>query len=294
MKNKLDFEKICEYLIYLYIIVIMVSSSAGEIFVKGTRVVVFFCLLARIIIKKKIYKSWYILWAALFIAFNVIMVKYSYNTTISYKYTLSLIYVLVINVLICQYIIEKKIYVKLFKCIIVGTLLKCTYIFTKNGPFVFLNSRKSDEASANIIGIYSAISFTLNYYLNKRSNKENKRMVYIFLSVVFIIFTILSASRKAIIFIIPPFIIYNIVKSKNVGKTIINILLVLILLSSVIWVVFNVPVVYELVGNRIESMISGFNGEKTDSSTSTRMYLIEEGIEWFKEKPLLGNRSRSL
>ena len=288
MNQKLTLDKICEWLIYIYTLIVMASPTTGTIIVKGIRLILFAILIIRIIKKQKLYKSWYAKWAIIFMLYNIIMIHFSYNKTISVKYTFSLIYVLVINILICQFIVEKKIFINIFKTIIAGSLIKSVLIFAKNGMMVFLTARSTQDASANTIGIYSALAFILCYYLNKNTDNHNKKIKYNVLLIIFILFTILSASRKAVLILIIPVVIYNIVKSKDPLKVIINMLVILIILSCVMYAVFNVKFIYDLVGNRIESMISGFLGGETDGSTYTRMYLIEEGIEWFKQKPLVG------
>ena len=64
------------------------------------------------------------------------------------------------------------------------------------------------------------------------------------------------------------------------------ILLIVILYVAII----NIPILYNMVGNRIESMIAMLLGNTSgaDSSSVIRFRLISWGMEWYKKKPLLG------
>ena len=285
MNYKITFNKICELLIYLYIIIVMLSISTGAAFVKIIRVILFLFLMIYFFREKKIYKSWYCKWAIIFLLFNIVMIRYSYSKTISIYYTYSLAYVLVINILICQFIIKNKIYRKLFEVIAVGATLRAFYVFISSGFFAFLNSRV--EGSANLIGLYCSIAFSLCYFLKKTSNGK-RNAFYNTLEIFNCIFVVLSASRKAILFLILPILFYLISKNKNPIKLFFSIIIVLFFVFIIYELLMNIEFLYQFVGHRIESMISGFSGGKTDSSTSTRMILIEDGIKWFKQKPWVG------
>lgn len=68
-------------------------------------------------------------------------------------------------------------------------------------------------------------------------------------------------------------------------------LLILGILGIVgLFLIFNVPVLYDTIGNRVASMLAGYTGGGTavDESTEDRILLTRWGIEWFKQRPLLG------
>jgi O-antigen ligase len=51
----------------------------------------------------------------------------------------------------------------------------------------------------------------------------------------------------------------------------------------------KIPTLYDILGNRIETMINGLSGEgDVDASTSLRLKMINWGLEWFQEKPWMG------
>lgn len=104
-----------------------------------------------------------------------------------------------------------------------------------------------------------------------------------------VLFMLLSASRKAVI-LLPIFLtIYLLLRSNDPIKFIRNLFFVFIAFFAV-WSAFRfIPYLYESVGYRIESMINGLLGEgDSDSSTTTRLSLIEFGMEYFWKRPWWG------
>lgn len=289
-KNTLT--KITEYTIYLYILITMLFDNPGDIAVKIIRVTTTFFLFISIISRLKIRKSSYCLYMMLFLIYNILTIFTSFSKEYAISYTSSLAYVIIIDILICQFIYKDNIIKPAVKVFIFGALLKNILVFGQNGLLTFLYSRSSEGTSANTIGFYSAIAFLMCIImiLNKKENltKSNNRYLYIGLAVIFLIFTILSASRKAFVYILVPLVIYFIINGKNPLKLIVNTIIIMLIMLLVYTAVTKVDFLYDLVGNRVESMISGFKGEETDASTQTRMGLIDAGMEWFKEKPWTG------
>jgi O-antigen ligase len=171
------------------------------------------------------------------------------------------------------------------KAIIAGALCKALMCFVNNGFLVFLNSRAADNISANTIGFYCAFSCVIAWYFFK----IEKRILYQVCGFLSLIFTILSGSRKALLFMIIPIAVMIILKSKNPLKILKNISIVCFGIFIIFFLIMNVEFLYSMVGNRIESAIAGILGYgATDASTSTRLLLIYDGIEWFKQRPIWG------
>ncbi len=267
----------------------MTNASTGTILVKAIRIVLVALVLVYIIANKKVSPTWYGKWAMIFLILNIFLIKSAFNVEIAKSYTLSLLYVLIVNVLICQYTIRNKIFDKIFIAMIIGATLEGLIVFLKYGFFVFLSSRFGAAGSANSIGLYSAFAFSLCIYSVHTKDKNKSSIPYYLLMILNSIIVILSASRKAILFLLLPLVVFYFGKSSNPIKVLKNSIVIFLILISSYLLITKVPVIYDFVGNRIESMLSGFQGGQTDSSTSTRMYLIKDGWNWFKKKPFLGN-----
>ena len=103
-----------------------------------------------------------------------------------------------------------------------------------------------------------------------------------------VVFAVLTASRKVYIFIGIFFVIALIMKTKNPVKVFRNFIVLCILAIAGYYSLMRVDFLYELVGERFETMLDGFSGENTDASTGFRLQLIQWGLEWFKNRPILG------
>lgn len=285
---KISMKKLCEYLIYLYIIIIMMNGSTGNIAVKSIRIILLFFLTMNIIKSGKVHNSSYNIWAILFLGYNAMMINHSFSRTGAIAGFLTLLYVLVENLLIYQFIIKNDILKGIMKSIILGSILLACYVFIRNGLLVFINSRFVTDNSANTIGLYSSISIAFILFLKEQFSKGNNTKYNIILIVNFLII-LFSASRKALVFALIILAIYYISKSKNTLKLMKNIIIGAVLIASILIFIFKNPFLYKLIGNRIETMIYGIQGEKTDSSTSARLKLINAGIKWFHNKPWFGH-----
>lgn len=82
------------------------------------------------------------------------------------------------------------------------------------------------------------------------------------------------------------YLIMSIRNAVEVGR-----LFVVIFVSVIFtWALTNVPILYNLAGDRLEQMINGVlgTGATVDASTSHRMFLIEWGIEMIRLNPVTG------
>ncbi len=100
------------------------------------------------------------------------------------------------------------------------------------------------------------------------------------------IVVILSSSRKS------NFMLFDTISNDfyvfdnrdNIVKNASKIIIVLLIGFVGYYALLHVPFLYSMAGHRIESMVAGLFGTDAavDSSTSTRLNLIQWGIEWFK------------
>ena len=145
--------------------------------------------------------------------------------------------------------------------------------------------------NANALGMQSVVACFL--ILNVLSLKRNNDL-YRFAILPFLIFFILLTGSKTCFFLLfGSFLMVYFMKSKRKMFTVIVIISLIAILS---YLVFNVPFLYEVIGERLEIMIDGFTTfdavTKTTSegsaSDNIRLFMLFEGWQWFLEKPLLG------
>ena len=284
----ISLKKLTEWMIYLYIIIMMISGSTGDLTVKIVRVCIMPFLMMSVLGDSSIrfVKSKYCLWAILFLLYNVVMCFFALSKSYAVEYTLTLFYVIIVNVFLCQYIYKHKyIIVSILKVFMYGALFQAFLTYGQNGLLVFMSARATEDTSANLVGFYSAIAAVFAFYFYLNSQKEK----YMFIGITSIIFLVLSASRKAFLFLGIPIAFYLIIKNKNPIKVFRNILLSFLAMFISIFIVLKVPFLYELVGIRIEGLLNlVFLGGVIDRSTNTRLSLIEFGLTYFQERPWFG------
>lgn len=171
----------------------------------------------------------------------------------------------------------------LFAPIILGTRVVLSY-----GLLAFADTRGVDGImSPNAIGMRAGIAVTLGAYFFFTENKH--RALYLLCLALNASIVLMSASRKAILFMLIPLLLYYIFTQKNIGKVLRNALFAAVLAGVTYYAIMNIPFVYDMLGYRIETMIYGIMGNgKTDGSTSLRLAMIQWGLEWFKSKPWIG------
>lgn len=139
--------------------------------------------------------------------------------------------------------------------------------------------------NANIYGLcafFSAISF-LYLYMSKK-----KSLMYLFLSMIMTILSLLSGSRKVILlFLIIILGIYLLNKGSKFFYRIFAIGIILVISYSMI---MSNSFLYESIGVRIEETFNFFSSTGVASNTSTgiRSSMVELGLELFKQRPWVG------
>lgn len=285
-------DNLFRFSILFYIFSIFFSYSSGEIFVKISRVLVFSIWGIHFIScpKKELKFRFYYIWEVIFLLYNLFLIFFgAVNKAASIDFFMTMLYTFVVNAIILSYLIRKPDFLKLVLmgvafCSIFGGLR----VFLSYGFTYYFTSRGS-EVNANGIGVNCILGALCTVYLmTKAIHRSKKWYILILLLFLNLIFSVLTASRKVYVLFGVPCAFYFILNSKNIFKTIRNICIAIVAVILVYLLLMKVSFLYDLVGNRIESMISGFFGEETDGSTETRMLLIEWGIEFFQRNRISG------
>lgn len=288
-------EQIINIFILVYVVLIMTSSNTGLLATKLIRLLLPFLIILFLIYRRYIKKDSFsfAIWGLLFLGYCLIRAPYATDTNYAYNYIASTFYVFIINACIYAYLTTSphQIY-PLIKSLIWGSVIANIYAFTRYGIMVFILYRGAEGiGNANIYGAHSAIGLVLSFFIIKtdRELSQKGRYLYSFLMVLLGIFTILSGSRKVYIYIAVPFVMYYILKNNNPIKALRNVVAILLCIFVLIQIMMKVPFLYDNIGSKVELMISGLMGGESDASTSTRMALINYGLEMFRQNPIFGH-----
>lgn len=162
-----------------------------------------------------------------------------------------------------------------------------TLIFTY-GTGVFLGLRTVQYENYNSVGLFAAFGFVIAYYLGKNNTSNNKWSYYLSMILNFIVVA-LTMSRKSILYIIIPLVFFYIFNSKNMLKSIRNVLVVTLTIALIYYLVMHVDVLYQYIGSGFESLFSFFKYRTGDESAAGRVARINVGYRWFMDSPIYGN-----
>lgn len=142
-------------------------------------------------------------------------------------------------------------------------------------------------SNANYVGIiaaYAGIFAGLNFFYYKR-----KYGIVQFFIAVLMVFLSGSRTSLALLFIgVSVEILCEIQMVHNGAKRIGIVLLCVLCACLALFLCFNVPVFYSLLGRRIESFFLTLQGRGSEASSLVRFSMVNEGLEVFSQHPIIG------
>ena len=154
-----------------------------------------------------------------------------------------------------------------------------------------LNEDIADGGSrinVNSIGMCICYAIYVGYILFV-SGKKNLilRLIAIAIGAWMVYLVLLTGSRKALFMLVIPLIFFSI-RGRKKGK----ILFVLPIALGVIIFGYNllldIPFLYEVLGSRVEDLLNIATNQTKGTEDISRLMLVEYGLDWFKERPILG------
>ena len=250
-------------------------------------------LLSVIFCKRKINKilnSKYMLWLfAVFIMYNI----WGFLIKTHIEYPALYIITHMINTLTIVFITidsDKKELEELFcKSSVIGSLLSIAFVVVNEQETLRqgIGERIGVSTSGNVdvFGMYLGVMsiFTLYKFIIK------KNRIYLFPYILQVCFMLLTGSKQALLYIIISYIMFIKYSYKtNLAKYIVPLMIAIIAVVAI----FSIPVLYNLVGHRIEIMLVSFGvniaGIESSRSTDVRMGMIVRAFELFLQNPIFG------
>ncbi|RJE48976.1 MULTISPECIES: O-antigen ligase [unclassified Dehalobacter] len=280
--------KIVDILIVLYIFGSIVLDP-GDNLLRLIKVLLVIPCIIYIMKSQKLYLNTYVKWMLAFSIFAGLSFSWALSIdNAAYRYqTLVLNFIGIYCLLVYIKNQTDRITLILNTMVFAPMILEMRVVMSF-GLLAFQDTRNLDSImSSNLIGMRAGIAVVLGAYLFLTGKKY--RIIYLFSMALNTGIVILSGSRKAILFMLIPLLLYYIFSQSNILKRLRNALLAIGLVCVAFYAIMNIPFVYDMVGSRFETLIYGFIGTgKTDGSTSMRLKMIEWGLEWFKMKPWIG------
>ncbi len=198
---------------------------------------------------------------------------------------------------------NKDLYKSIIICIVMTTYICAFYLLIRELPifiskFIAITQGKdwfrlgvSSDVNPTAIAYFFGIlsQFSIYHFARYRDKK------IIFSILIQIIMIILSGSKKGMILLLIPLFIFAIDNSMKNPKNIIKYILTFIFM---VFLIFNVPFLYNIIGYRIIDFFQAFGMNfipnqsiysQADTSTSLRVNMIMEAYDLFKRHIFFGN-----
>lgn len=267
----------------------------GSIFIKLSRVFVAGLFFVVILLERRVKIYAYYIWLLAFALMCVFSCLYAKNVSIAKAGAITMLVnagTIISFLGLCYSSDSEDVPLIAMKALAIVSVILGLYVFGRFGVFVFLKSRfiESNGFNSNTLGLHSAVGAVLALWiLIQQKCKPNYRWIYYVCMAMNLAFVVLTSSRKALVLLPVSLGLYYLLKSESWLK-LLGKVLVVIAIVAVLWIALTkIPFLYNLGGNRLEQLANTvFNEEKADGSTAFRFQLVEWGIDWFKQKPVLG------
>lgn len=142
--------------------------------------------------------------------------------------------------------------------------------------------------NSNVFGLNLCYALFAGYILYLRGSKNKlTRLVVLVASALVLYIILMTGSRKALFTLIIPFIIIPLLGQKK-SRLLLIIPIIIGSISVGIYLIMKTPVLYDVLGSRLEDMINIASDNVEGGEDVSRVFLIQYGLEWFQEKPFLG------
>lgn len=237
----------------------------------------------------------YLKWILLVVMILFISILWAYNMDIAIGRTKRIMIISIFCIYVSLLIKNREDINTALKLFVLSRVILAIYIFfaldfETLGQMRIGADSLGEEWNANSIGMNLAFACFSVFFIMKTEKNMHKvnKIVYYLTMLLFVFVTIFTGSRKALFIMFFSIGLFSLlIKERNKFTKLGFISIILIILA---YMSLNVPILYDVMGVRIEGLVASLTGQGVvDASTRTRMLMIESGIQMFKEKPFLGH-----
>ena len=298
MRKQLD---IYSFIVIFYIVMTLV---ANDLLIPS-----FFCTLAigllilgtiihliqkeKLILKKGKYDFFY--WYLLFVAISVVAMAYSSDRSILNESSYLLYTTVIILFCFCTLIDSYEKMIMIMKSYEWGSAILFVILFFTNNLISDERLGSSFAGNSNTFALFMMVAFFFTFWLFLYYEKNKlKRSIAGIIMIMNIATILLSGARKIIVACMVYIIILYLCKKDKKGRRRIirNAIIVSFILLTVWYLMMNVPILYEIVGNRMETLIEQLFGNAVMIKGSSS-YLRDEyrklAISGWLRSPIWGH-----
>ncbi len=230
----------------------------------------------------------YLIWFGFFDFWAFLSLFWATNSINNVLITVrSLIQETMVGFSIILYIREKDDLGKVLKYITIGSIILIVRMLIQVPVNAWGTERVGNyigygNNGASLVLTYAAL--ILFHYFQETKKKKN-----LLLFIIFLAFSFLCGSKKALLITIIGVSLLMLLKSKNMLQSIKKLIEVMIIVAILFYLVMNIEQLYNVLGNRIEKMFFALTNQNGgDMSTMDRMDFAKSAYEVFKKHPIFG------
>lgn len=268
-------------LIILYFLCFLILDN-GTIF--STVGKIFFAILVAVnlFLNYKTFFNLYSIWLVMYTIFVLLSVTWAEYNDFAMQAALTVVYTTICSLSFPTFLAKKQSdLIFVYKMIIFLPLIYYVYyLIFYDVPNIFNLRDGAINQNYNNIGLYAAYSFL---FILIYQSTVRKSAFYSVLYLLDLLLIIISQSRKSLIYIGIVIILYLILSSKNILKT-----LARVIISIAILIIIYYSFKSGIFGNSMKELILSFEGDASDSSYVGRMNQFDISMGLFEQNRILG------
>lgn len=236
------------------------------------------------------YRS-YSKWMTGFVILCVFSMFYALSPSVAFDAIKTMAVLLVSFTVINNRLVNDDSIIHILRLFFISCMINCAYLLLNMDRSLIGQVQIGADTNAgwngNAIGMTMSMGFLAGLYLLEENDNKIQKLVIGLMSAIFVFVSLFTGSRKALLIIFLGVLIYFMVRAPR--KILKNIVIVLILAVILYNAILKIEPLYNVIGWRMEGLFAAVTGTGTvDGSTLLRETYIENGIKFFKERPVLG------
>jgi len=221
----------------------------------------------------------------LFLIISIASIFYAIDQSLAMTKVRTLVLLFLLMFSFINYIDTSEKLFKLMRYFVYSGFITSIYILL-NADFSRITRFGEEIGNVNAVGLMLSISTVFGFYFIV----EERKYLYIPIIAANSIVILLTGSRKSLVFIVMALIMVLISKRRESFKDRVKVIfgsIVIVLVSY--YLIYNVPIFYQVIGRRMDNLLLFLFGEGTkEGSINNRVYMMQVGLSWFKERPFIG------
>lgn len=221
----------------------------------------------------------------LFVLICLISSLYALDQVIALSKVKTLSFIFILMLLIVNYIDKQEKIENIMLYFVYSGAIASIYILC-NSDFSVIRRFGDIIGNVNTVGIILGISVSFSTYFLF----ERKKYLFAFFDLLMVTIIILTGSRTALFFLLINILILLYLRNrKSLSSKFKFFFIGFIVVILCLYVIYNIPLFYQIIGKRIDNIFLYFKGKSiNESSIPIRIYMIKAGINMFLKRPLTG------